>query len=262
MSSKKTDITFLVPVLGVNEECLNELDTTIKSISEIKTDKPLKCILSVNTQDYDKVIAIVEKYDALTNFSAKVIKDDSEDVFTVINNMVSRCTTKYFSVTEPNGFYMEYLLNVFDEFTSKKGDLDILLSIIEVTKDKRLLSFNNEIAWSPSFSNDELGYIDFKQVQDYKDFNLLGGFIKTEWFISTKGFDTSLKICAPYNLLLRAAKAGLKIYVLPKVLYSLNDNENASAYIRQRLSITDEEGVKLLSKASTLEGANEEEKED
>ena len=262
MNNKKTDVTFLIPLLDANEESLKSLDITLKSISEIKTDKPLKCFLSVKTDDFDSVNAVIEKYTALTNFFLKVFKDDTNDIFAVINNMVSRCTTKYFSVTEPNGFYMEYLLNVFDDFASKKGDLDIFLPIIENTKNNSLLSFSNEIAWSPSFANDELGYIDLKQIQDYKDFNLFGSFIKTERFISLGGFDASLKICSPYNLLLKAAQADLKIYVLPKILYSLDDNEKTSTYIGERLSTTEEDGVKLLEKALEIESINNEKKED
>ena len=70
-----------------------------------------------------------------------------------------------------------------------------------------------------SFS-DEIGVIDEKSLEDYFNFYLTGGIIKTELWKTIGGLKENIKLTFWYEFMLRLVHNGEKIYVVPKVGYA------------------------------------------
>lgn len=202
------DVTIIIPIHKFDDKIKDYLDKAIKSVNtehEIMIVGPSNVINDVKAVTEGKEITLLEN-------------NESTDLYTQINKGAFQCVTKYFSVLE---FDDEYLDN-WDKVMDRVDDSSIILPLNQFIKDGRFVAFGNEIAWDAAFIDQEgeIGYITEKELESFKDFNVTGGLIKTEDFISIGGLKPEYKIVTWFELLMRYARANKTIYVVPRVCYS------------------------------------------
>ena len=203
-------ITVIVPLHEYNEEVKKYLATAIDS---------------VNTELHD-IMFVGPKYvitEASKEFDSKHVtlieNTGSTDFFTQINKAAFNCLTPYFSILEFDDMYLPNWDKVYEEEDLKNHS--IIIPFNEYFKDGYFASFGNELAWDVAFLEEgaPLGVITQHELKIYNDFNITGGIIKTEDFISLGGFKPEYKTLAWFEFLMRAVRKDKTFYVIPRVCY-------------------------------------------
>ena len=225
------NVTYIIPLHEYNDTVAEYLGKAYESL------KP-------NLQKGDVVAfvgpqAVIDKAaEPFNTGKTKAVKlfynEEKTDFFSQVNKAVMFCTTDFFSVLEYDD---EYLPNwgVNGRLYSGNG-ASIVLPIAVIKDAKGILQdrYCNEIALSTIFKQDAydkaedreldneilpIGFVTKKGLDAYMDFQVTGGFIKTEDFIAIGGLKPSLKVAAWYEFLLRCVYNKKRIYVAPKLGY-------------------------------------------
>jgi hypothetical protein len=104
------------------------------------------------------------------------------------------------------------------------------------------INYINEIAWSSSFTENELGVLTESALLDYCNFNLTAAIIKKNEFIKSGGLKPSIKLSFGYELLLRLAHLYQEVFVVPKVGYFHFVNRENSLTNEYHKTMDQEEG--------------------
>lgn len=242
MNKKMTmkDITFIIPVHEYNEDLLT------RALRSISGDKNTRVIIIGPSETIDNCEVLVKNYDLKVN----LIKNQEEtDFCSQINKAVLNCLTPYFSILEFDDIYTNIWLKHVEEHLNILKDVSIYLPITElVDENEKTLSLINELAWSSGFI-DELGYIDNEALKSFYDFQISGGIIKTEDFISLGGLKPSLTMASVYEMLLRFTYNGKKVYVIPRIGYKHTCGRKNSYMTKWKDEITQEHGEWLIKTA-------------
>lgn len=208
-------ITYIIPLHKFDAKIKDYYIEAIESLDKVEHNDDNK-IIFVGPSDVIKQALDVSK----PVLDVTVVENDETDFFKQINKAVYQCVTPYFTILEIDDKLHTYWNDIMQEYL--QPSTSIMLPINEYQRNGVVVSFGNEIAWSSSFANENgkgLGYIDEDCLKAYMDFNVTGGIIKTEDFISIGGLKPSLKIAAWYEFLLRAVYNNKEIFVAPKSAY-------------------------------------------
>jgi len=242
-------VTYIIPIHEYNEKVENYFKRAITGLKNLEGADTYEVII-VGTQD---VLSKCETTYKVTKCpqSLTLLPTDEQDVFKKINMAVMKCVTPYFSILEFDDDFYSYWNTVAQKELSKER-YSILLPINEFVKtDNSVPSLGNEIAWDVAFV-DDLGFIGMKELEVFKDFNITGGYIKTDDFIALGGLKPSLKIAAWYEYLLRVAHNEKKIRVAPRIGYMHTIFREDSYMMKAQDEITQEEGAWLVKEASKV----------
>lgn len=237
------NITFIIPLHEYNDTVKGYLEKAFKSLKPIAKDE--KVVLIGPNEVISKAKSLYKE----KNIS--LIENDETDVYKQINKAAFNCTTPYFSVLEYDDEYLPFWKKTALEYAAA-GDSVLLPINIFVKEDGENIGFGNELAWSSSFANEEgagIGFIDIDCLNTYMDFNVTGGLIKTEDFISAGGLKPSLKIAAWYEFLLRMNYTSHDVYVFPKAAYKHTVGREGSYSVVSKNAISQEEGSWLINTA-------------
>lgn len=181
----------------------------------------------------------------------KYVHNSETDFMTQVNTAAMQCITKYFSILEFDDEYTPAWFKTAEKYINEKPDLSVILPIAElVTTEGRALSFANELTWATSFNDSEkLGTVDEEGLKIFMDFNVTGGIIKTEDFISIGRLKKSLKLATWYEYLLRSVYKNKPVYVVPCIGYLHTIERDGSYMVTSRESISQEEGKWLIDTA-------------
>ena len=228
-------ITVIVPIHKFDDEVKTLLNRAVDSVN-----KELCEIIFVGPNDV--LLQAKEVYP----HANLVVNNEDTNVYTQVNKGALQCVTPYFSVLE---FDDVFLPTWSDVLVRELSDNTITLSINELVEDGKFRAFANEIAWDAAFISEdgELGYLGEGELKLFSDFNLTGAIFKTEDFISLGYLKPEFKVFAWYELLMRVARSGKKIYVVPRVCYSHTIMREGSYYMT-REEMTKEEGTELIKK--------------
>jgi len=209
MHNMEKKVTIIVPLHLYNDTVKSYLEKAVKSIDQSKHG-----IIFVGPKD------VITKASAEFKNITLVENTGDTDIFSQINVAAYKCLTPYFSVLE---FDDEYLPNWDTVYgTEDLTNCSIAIPFNECYKDGEFVSFGNEIAWDAAFldeDGDELGVITEGELKTFKDFNITGGIIKTEDFISLGGFKPEFKLISWFEYLMRVIRSGKRFYVIPRVCY-------------------------------------------
>lgn len=243
------NITIIVPVHVFDETLLNR---AINSIPDKENE--LYTLLFVGPKDICKKSEKLAKKCGI-KFQIVSVENDDTDIQTQINKAVFSCVTKYFTVLEFDDEFTDIYFNVMQIYVEQHPELSVILPVNEFCDtDGKMISFGNEIALDPSFSesvdgNEDLGLVGLGGLEVFMDFNCTGGLIKTEDFISVGGLKKSLKIASWYEYLMRVAYNDKKIMVIPKIGYRHMINRPGSYLENAKTEISKEEGQFLIKTA-------------
>ncbi len=242
------NVTYIVPVHEYNETVADFLKKAYASL------KP-------NLQKGDSVMFVgpegvvnkaVEPFNTEKTKKVKPVYNAGKtDFFSQVNLAVMFVTTDYFSILEYD-----------DEYMPKWGEngrayaengASVVLPIAVIDDGKGNTRYCNEIALSTIFreenSNLPIGYVTKKGLDTFMDFQMTGGFIKTEDFIAIGGLTPSLKIASWYEFLLRCVHNNKKVYVAPKLGYVHRIGREGSYSVEAYKEIGQEEGAWLIQTA-------------
>ena len=126
----------------------------------------------------------------------------------------------------------------------------VTLPLNEYVENAEFRAFGNEIAWDAAFIHEEgeIGYLTEEELKLFNNFNVTGGIIKTEDFISLGYLKPEFKIFAWYEFLMRVAKSGKTIYVVPRVCYSHTVLRKGSYMTEMETVLNKDEISELLKK--------------
>lgn len=226
-------ITVIVPIHKFDDEVKTLLTRAVDSVNTDLCD-----LLFVGPNDV--LLSIKETYK-----DATFVKNEDTDVFKQINKAALQCVTPYFTVLE---FDDVLLPNWNTTLVSEIQGNTVTIPLNEFVEDGKFRAFGNEIAWDAAFIHEdgEIGYITEEELKLFNNFNVTGAIIKTEDFISLGYLKPEFKIFTWYEFLMRAARAGKTIYVVPRVCYSHTVLRKGSYMTEMESSIDKEEISNLL----------------
>jgi len=219
MSNKKLDLTVIVPINKLETELDKQLfPQAIDYISNQKNNVTVKEILIVTNSETKKEIEQLIKVDKNTRF---VINDEGcDNVQNQINKGVSESKTEFFMVLDSDdeltNFYFE---NVSDHMEEMKN-VDMLLCLIaDVTLDKKIHRYINEISWAKDVTNDKHGYLTMETLMSYNLISINGAVIRKSKFEEAGGLKESIKLSFVYEFLMRFTNIDGIAYTIPKIGY-------------------------------------------
>lgn len=244
-------ITYIIPLYEFNKKIEKFYVSAIDSLNNVKNNEGNKVIFVGPANVVKKAMAVCKP-----NIETDVVENTETDFFTQINKAVYQCVTPYFTILEIDDTLKPFWNDTMQEYMAMEAS--VMIPINEFIKDGNFVSFGNEIAWSYSFANETskrnekskgLGYLDIDCLETYMDFNVTGGIIKTEDFISIGGLKPSLKIASWYEFLLRACYNSKDVYVVPKAAYAHTIGRENSYMENSAKEISPEYGKWLITTA-------------
>ena len=224
--------TYIIPLQKSTE--ISELSDCIASIKSVYGSKNSEFIVAY-TKDLadeikDAVNSAVGGYVDIT-----FVQCEKRGLPSLINNSVLKCSTKLFTVVTTNMRLNEYSLSNLENY-SENNECSAYLYIgqsISTVDKKDFVGFVNEIIWSRGFSTVE-GYLDTDALLAYAGVNPMGGFFNTEDFITCGRLKEEYGILSWYKLLMSMASKGKRIYVIPRIGFTIDYNPNTyiSDYLR------------------------------
>lgn len=142
---------------------------------------------------------------------------EDESAPSVVNRCVEASGSDYVCVCPSGDRLAEKWLRMFAEYLSGREDVSVFLPVVSLSRYDSETGFSsmfaNDIALATSFA-DPVGYADYEGMSMYPGFDISGGvFKRSEW----NGMREDMLDEWGYEYLLRAARAGQKIYVVPKI---------------------------------------------
>lgn len=229
------DISIVIPIHEYNSEVKKLLTRAIKSV-------PNDYFIFIST-----IGEIMDEFrwvlDLRDNIEITVSNDNNKSDFcTLVNNVVMRLGTKWFSILEYDDEYTSIWFENVEKEIEFKPDVSVFLPLEELIdfNTNKFIGYGNEAPWATSFS-DEIGFIDNECLQQYFDFYLTGGVYNVDDWRGQGSLKPSIKLTFWYEFLLRITKNGKKVYVVPKVgLNHYVDREN-SLYDIYRKTVDEKE---------------------
>lgn len=237
------DIAILIPIHKINgNEEQEMLNKAISSVNDCQTN--CKCEL------HKYVILGSECNDLKLPEDCTVLRNDGEtDFCSQINYGAKNVTEEYFSILEFDDEYNPKWFSMLEKYYYTHEDVSVFLPInVDVFNGEGYRQFANEAPWAMQFSQ-ELGFIDFKCLDNYYGVNLTGGVFNREDFIRVGGIKSSIQVAFNYEFLLRVTNKKLKVYVVPKEGYRHLIGRNGSLMSECSEKFTQEENDKWFALA-------------
>ena len=245
-------IDIIIPIHKYNKEvkillkdCLISVKEMAKnSINEIKVDVN---IVGPHILDYsEEIFNLIEWSEEFESFNIVENNENATDFCTQVNFCVEKqCKNDYFMIVEFDDIVTPKWLNMASPYIKIRKKCPIFLPLVElydIEKPSVPLQYINEIAWSSSFVENELGSLNVDALKEYCNFNVTGAIIKRHDFIKAGMFKPSIKLSFGYELLLRLAQFYGEVFVIPKVGYFHYTNREDSLTSEYHKTMTSEEG--------------------
>jgi len=207
------------------------IEDAIKSVLN-QTYKNIEYIV-IDGASTDGTIDIVKKYqDKISKF----ISEPDNGIYDGLNKGIKLATGDVIAFLHSDDIYasndiIEYIVNNFDDNDAIYGDL-VYTSKLDTTKVLRYWkskNFNKSLlkkGWMPAHPT---------------------FFVKKEIYDKYGCFDTSFKIAADYDFMLRVLKNNIKVKYLPKILYKMRIGGESNKSLKNIINKTKED-LKALKK--------------
>lgn len=246
-------IDIIIPVHKYNEEVsflLKRCLESIKKMSEHTKKNNIKLdiqIVGCEELDSDVIYNLIEWTTDFNSFN--VTKNDTGmlDFCSQINYAVNNvCKNDYFMIVEFDDMVTPKWINMCLPYINNRTKCPLFLPLVETYDIKSPsipINYINEIAWSSSFTENELGVLTNSNLMDYCNFNITGAIFKKNAFIKCGGLKSSIKLSFGYELLLRITNMFDEIFVVPKVGYYHFINRDDSLTSEYHKTMSQEEGA-------------------
>lgn len=246
-------IDVIIPVHKYDEEVSALLKRCLESVKamaivnktvDINTDI---FIVSPSSLPSDEIINLIDWKDEFNVFNVVENKSDKLDFSSQVNFAVENvCENDYFIVVEYDDMVIDKWIKMALPYMDSRQKCPIFLPLIEIydiNNPSVPLHYMNEIAWSSSFTDKELGSLTDTLLEDYYNFNFTGAIVNKKQFIKAGLLKPSIKLSFGYELLLRLANLYKEVYVVPKVGYFHFVNRHDSLTSEYHQTMSQEEGA-------------------
>lgn len=236
------NLTIIIPLHKFNKTVGDLLKTSIMSIERqigINEKPNVLIVYGKNIKDLKKTIPVSSKLNI--DF---LVNEGNTSYQNQINLAVKSIKTKYFTVLEFDDEISELYIKNVELYTKHYDDVDIFLSmIIETNEKKEAVKLTNELVWSQQSAGESgtLGFLNNDTLKMHTDFKLSGAVINKNSFEKVGGYKTNIEFTFMYEFLLRSLQNGLKIMTIPKVIYKhLLEREDSFSQNHQKNTTLDE----------------------
>lgn len=245
-------IDIIIPVHKYDDDvkallnrCLTSVNDMIKATTnDIKVD--IQIVVPNSEMEKEISSQMVTWTDKVSSVTIAENKSGEFDFCSQVNYATNNlCKNEFFMVVEYDDMVTEKWLNMAYPYIKTREKCPLFLPLVEVydIKDsKKPKYYVNEIGWSSSFSENELGSLTNNLLMDYCNFNITGAIINTNKFNKSGGLKPSIKVSFGYELLLRLSQLYGEVYVIPKVGYFHFINRDDSLTAEYHKTMTQEEG--------------------
>lgn len=246
-------IDVIIPVHKYDEEVSALLKRCLESVKamaivnktvDINTDI---FIVGPSSLPSDEIINLIDWKDEFNVFNVVENKSDKLDFSSQVNFVVENvCENDYFIVVEYDDMVIDKWVKMALPYMDSRQKCPIFLPLIEIydiNNPSVPLHYMNEIAWSSSFTDKELGSLTDTLLEDYYNFNFTGAIVNKKQFIKAGLLKPSIKLSFGYELLLRLASLYKEVYVVPKVGYFHFVNRHDSLTSEYHQTMSQEEGA-------------------
>jgi hypothetical protein len=252
---KKVDI--IIPVHEYNDDVKSLLTRcllSIKDMSMISKDSNILTDLTIVGPNLpiEDVTSLVEWSDEFASFNVVDNTTEETDFCSQVNLAVNKCKNDYFMVVEYDDMVTPKWFTMAAPYVEKRKNVSIFLPLVELYDINNMdmpTGYVNELAWSSSFAQNELGVLDLDALKEYCNFNLTGALIKRSDFLKAGGLKPSIKLSFNYELLLRMANLYGNVFVIPKVGYYHFIGRPGSLTNSYHLTMSQQEGAWWISLA-------------
>jgi hypothetical protein len=245
-------IDVIIPVHKYNEDIEALLARCVASVKEmaiigksnnIKVDVQ---VVGIEDLPIDNIMNLVGWSDEFNSFNVSENTSGELDFCSQVNFAVNNCCKNdYFMVVELDDMVTPKWLTMALPYVESRKKCPVFLPLVEVydiVNPGNPLHYVNEIGWSSSFAENELGSLSNESLKDYCNFNITGAIFKKSDFTKAGGLKPSMKLSFGYELLLRLANLYNEVYVVPKVGYYHFVNREDSLTSEYHKTMTQEEG--------------------
>lgn len=243
-------IDIIIPVHKYTEEVselLKRCLASVKEMAEKANEVNVKCDLHIvgpNTLP-DEIFELISWDTEFNSFN--IHENEGElDFCSQVNFAVNNvCENDYFIVVEFDDMVTPKWINMALPYINERKKCPAFLPLVETYDIKNPsvpVHYINEIGWSSSFSDKELGSLSTELLKDYCSFNITGTIFKKNDFIKSGGLKPSIKLSFGYELLLRLSHLFKEVFVIPKVGYFHFINRDDSLTSDYHKNMTKEEG--------------------
>lgn len=215
--SNKLDLTVIIPLNKLENDLDKELfGVAIDSIfNQNNQISPKEVILITNTET--KQLIDLSKYN-----DVKVIINDetSNNYQSQINKAVKEVSTTFFMVLDGDDELTPLYFKNLSDHMEEMSNVDMFLPIIaDVTLDKKIHRYINEINWAKDVTNDRHGYLVMETLMNYNLISINGAVIRKEKFEEAGGLKESIRLSFVYEFLMRFTNIDGITYTIPKIGY-------------------------------------------
>lgn len=215
MEINKLDLTVIIPIHNLENDLDKELfQQSIESLFNQKNNITPSEVIIVTNKETKKEI----KTDRPVRFV--INNETSNNIQSQINIAVEESKTDFFMVLDFDDELTQiYFSNVLDYMQEMKN-VDMFLPIIaDVTIDKKIHRYINEINWAKDVTNDKHGYLTMETLMNYNLVSINGAVIRKEKFQEAGGLKPSIKLSFIYEFLMRFTNIDGITYTIPKIGY-------------------------------------------
>lgn len=215
------DIAVIIPVHELNNN--NEMDLLLNAIKNVK-----KCQENYDYKLNTYIVTPLSLDEGITNGCTVIFNNGDTDFCSQVNYAAQNVTEDYFSILEYDDEYNEKWFSMANKYFYGNEDVSVFLPInIQIISKEDYRQFANEAPWAMQFSK-ELGFVDFKCLDNYYGMNITGGIFNRNDFIRIGGLKPSIQVAFNYEFLLRVTNKKLKVFVVPKEGYRhIIDRDNS-----------------------------------
>lgn len=206
------DIAVIIPVHELKDD--TEKNMLINAINNVK-----KCQENYEYKLKTYVVTPLQIDEEIVSGCEVLINKGKTDFCSQVNYAAQNVSEDYFSILEFDDEYNEKWFSMVHKYFYTNEDVSVFLPInVQIISKEGYRQFANEAPWALQFSK-ELGYIDFKCLENFYGVNLTGGVFNRNDFNKIGGLKPSIEIAFNYEFLLRITNKGLKVFVVPKEGY-------------------------------------------
>ena len=264
-------IDIIIPVHKYDSDVQSLLTRCLNSVKEMGVESlknNIKMdihIVGPNELPTDKIIKLIEWKDIFNSFNVAENTSGSFDFCSQVNFAAGElCKNDFFMIVEYDDMVTPKWVNMALPYIQKRDKCPMFLPLVEVYDIKDAVKpkyYINEIGWSSSFSDKELGCLSNETLMDYCNFNITGAIINKAKFNKAGGLKPSIKLSFGYELMLRlthlyniSQTTEGDIFVIPKVGYFHFINRGGSLTSEYHQTMSKEEGswwIKLATEEFT-----------
>lgn len=245
-------IDIVIPVHKYNEEVkvlLTRCLASVKGMSVTSGEVGIKTDVTIvgPSLPSDEIMNLIEWKDEFASLNVVDNTTDAVDFCSQVNFAVKeQCKNDYFIVVEYDDVVTDHWVKTALPYVLNRKKTSVFLPLVEVydiRKPDMPLNYINEIGWSSSFAENELGSLNLDALKEYCNFNLTGAIIKRSEFVKAGGLKPSIKLSFGYEFLMRMANLYGEVYIVPKVGYFHFINRDDSLTSEYHRTMTQEEGA-------------------